>query len=295
MTAAPPPSSPEGTRLTEATRVHLLGWRIPAGVPLSPDTAILPVRPDPDLLRIASRTLHTLLVRSCPDTVVLLGRRLDGGSMTALIDVGGIRTPLGALGVDLLRAARIATALGDRFELCGGERLADLATAPSTAAPARASEGADPIPTGIETACVLLQVLAPGCRVVPILFGDPTLGAGDPTPREIGRTIARLFAEESVVLAGGTELSREAASGDEAAAHDRLRVRDAELIRPLLDLEVDPSVRIAAAGGASAPAVLEAALAHAFARGADRGHLIEYARSAVGPGEGWTGRVGIIF
>jgi len=293
MTTVRRPPSPEETRLAEATRLHLVGWRIPDGVPLSPDTAILPARPDPDLLRTACRTLHTLLVRSCPDTVVLLGRRLDGGERSALIDVGSIQTPLGPLGVDLLRSVRLAAALGDRFELCGGERLADLAAPPPAAGETkrRARPRSAEIPTGIETACVLLQVLAPGCRVIPVLLAE----GGEPRPREIGIEVARLFADESVVLAGGTELSREPGRGDEAAARERLRERDAAMIRPLLDLEVDEAVRIANEGGASAPAVLEALLAHAYARGADRGHLIEYARSAGGSGGEWTGRAGIVY
>lgn len=282
MTTVRRPSVGEAARLEEATRTHLAGWRIPAGVPLAPDTVILPARPDPDLVRTASRTLHALLVRSCPDTVVMIGRRPGAAVRTALVDVGQVETPLGPLGVDIARAARLARALGDRFELIGGERLSELAGGASDRAAA---------PTGIETACVLLQVLAPGCRAIPVLLAEE----GEPGPREIGTTIARLFAGEGVVVAGGTELSREEPSEDEGGARERLRIRDAELIRPLLDLELDEAVRIAAGGAASSPRVLEAVLAHAWARGADRGHLIEYARSGGVPGEGWTGRAGIIF
>ncbi len=273
---SPRETIPDGARLAEATRTHLVGWRIPDGIPISPGTAIVPLRPDPDMVRTASRALHTLLVRSCPDTVILLGMRPDGGTRPALIASGRIPSPRGTVGIDVARAARIAKLFGGSLEVFTGERLSSLAPG-----------------TGIETIPMLLEVLAPGCRVIPLLLVE----GSEPTPRDVGRGLAELFANESVVVAGTTELSRAVPSSVEhTPLRERLRVRDAELIRPILELDLDEAVRIARQGGASAPAILEATLAHARACGADRGHLLEYTRSGgEGPEAEWTGRAGIIF
>jgi AmmeMemoRadiSam system protein B len=273
---SPKETVPDGARLAEATRNHLVGWRIPDGIPISPDTAIVPIRPDPDMVRTSCRALHTLLVRSCPDTVILLGMRPDRGSRAALVASGRVTTPLGTVGIDVGRASKIARALSGQIEVFTGDHLGTL------------SPG-----TGIETLPVLLQVLAPGCRVVPLLLGE----GDEPSPREIGLTLAELFVEETVVLAGGTELAEELqGTADVEPPRERLRKRDAELIRTLLDLDLEEATRIANLGGASAPAVLVAALAHARACGAKRGHLIEYVRSGEeSTSRAWTGRAGIVF
>ena len=271
----PKETMPEGARLAEATRAHLVGWRIPDGVPISPDTAIVPLRPDPDMVRTACRALHTLLVRSCPDSVLLLGMRPDDGTRPALVATGKVPTPLGSVGVDVGRAARIRTALRGRIDVEDGDRLAELSAG-----------------TGLETIPVLLQVLAPGCRVIPFLLS----AEGEPSPRELGRLFAELFTEESVVLAAASEFGEEHPEpGERQPAKERLRSRDAEMMRPLLDLELDETVRVAYDGGASAPAVLEAAVAHARACGAQQGHLIEYTRTVEDPDGSWIGRAGIVF
>lgn len=268
---------PEGAQLADLTRSHLIGWRIPEGVPLEPTTAIVPDRPGPEMVRTASRTLHTILVRTCPDTVILLGVRRDGGVRPALIASGTLPTADGEVGIDVPRAIRITSALGNSLEVFTGRRLDHF------------SDGG-----GLDTIPVLLGILAPGCRVVPFLLSTDEDSIA---PREAGRILARLFLGESVVLVAGTELSH--ISSDEGADEDvreALRVRDAAMIRPLLDLDEDSTRSAAEKGGARVPAVLEAAIAHARASGAEKGHLIEYARSETVSSEGtWIGRAGLVF
>ncbi len=272
-----PDTSSAGELLAETTRRHLQGWRIPDEIPLNPDTAIIPLRPDPDMVRTASRVLHTLLVRTCPDTVIVIGSRTVGGPRPALVETGSLPTALGPVEIDRGRAARIHASLRDAIEVFPSAEFASLAP-----------------DSGFETIPVLLQVLAPGCRILPILLPEAD---SDISSAQFGGLIAEIFSKDNVVVVAALELAS-ATPGPVGSPlpRDELRVRDAELIRPLLALDQKETARIAMAGGVSAPRVLIAALAHAHARGASAGHLIEYVRSGGQTAEEpWTGRAGIIF
>ena len=289
-----PETASPGEALAELARQQLQGWRIPEGIPMTPDTAILPLRPDPEMVRTASRVLHTLLVRTCPDTLFLLGtRRGDSSDDTPdehLVTVGAagsFPTPLGAVSIDAKRAPRLGRILGDRAVLVG-------------------VEGLDPPEgeSGLETIPILLQVLAPGCRVLPILLPSdcpPALAL------EVGQAIVDEFGDDNISLAAPLELSR-AVAAEKERAREQLRVQDAEWLRPILGLDLEGCLdRIGktagdeATGALEQPAVLLAALAHAHGRGAALGHLIEYVRTAEGPLPGagsseiWNGRAGVIF
>ena len=271
-----PGTSSASERLAETTRRHLTGWRIPEGVPLRPDTAILPLRPDPDMVRTAARVLHSLLVRTCPDAVIVVGSRGDGSRRTAVITDGALETALGKVAIDLGRAARTEGRLGRRIEGVTGADLARLRPDP-----------------GFETIPVLLQILAPGCRVLPILLPEES---DDLPADELGRELADLFEKDNVVLVAPLEFGEVRGGPGSTSPKEELRARDAELLRPLLALDLAAAVAKGDAGAVSAPRVLAVAVHHAHARGAKLGHLIEYVRSTLGEGtDAWSGRAGIIF
>ena len=285
-----PGTASPGEALAERARQQLQGWRIPEGIPMTPDTAILPLRPDPEMVRTASRVLHTLLVRTCPATLFVLGTRREGPpgpdlpaeDLVTIGAAGSFATPLGAVLVDPKRAPRLGRILGDRAELVTAEKL-DLAEGDS----------------GLETIPILLQVLAPGCRVLPILLphrASPRLAL------DVGQALVDEFGDDNIALAAPLELSLVTAS-EEESAREQLRVQDAEWIRPILSLDLEECLdRIQQteagekAGAIEHSSVLLTALAHAHGRGSALGHLIEYVRTSGGTGSGrWHGRAGVIF
>ena len=275
-----PEISSAGDLLAEATRGHLHGWRIPDEIPLNPDTAIIPLRPDPDMVRTASRVLHTLLVRTCPDSVIVIGTRTVGGPKPAIAEMGALTTALGEVEIDRGRAARLHAHQRDAIEVFPAPKITALAPE-----------------SGFETIPILLQVLAPGCRILPILLPAEKSEQTASSPDSFGRLLAELFEKDNVVVVAALELaSAEEGPSGTPPPREQLRVRDAELLRHLLNLDLAETARVAEGGAVSSPNVLAAALSHAHARGASQGHLIEYVRSG-GPqkGDPWTGRAGIIF
>ena len=266
----------------ETTRANVAGWRIPDSIADNPATAIVPLHPDPDMLRATSRVLHTLTVRSCPEALIVVGMHRDSRPDPVVISTGTIQTPLGEVEIDGARGEQVGKRLSGDVEIAPGEAFGEFATE-----------------TGLETIPLLLQVLAPGCTVIPLLLSK---NAPNGASRSIGTRLAEAFRGSSVVLTAALELGSESVThASERESRERLRVRDAELIQVILELDLNGTEELARGTetgipGSNTPEVLITAVAHAHSCGARRGHLIEYCRSD-GDQEiqALYGRAGIVF
>ncbi len=266
----------------ETTRGHVSGWRIPDSISDNPGTAIVPLHPDPDMLRATSRVLHTLMVRSCPEALIVVGMHGDSRPDPVVISTGAIQTPLGVVEIDGARSEQVVKRLSGDLEIVPGEAFNEFAT-----------------DTGLETIPLLIQVLAPGCSVIPLLLSS---NAPYGTARSIGTRLAEVFRESSVVLTAALELGSEPVThAGEQLSQERLRNRDIELIEKIVELDLDGTEKLARGTetglpGCKTPEVLITAVAHAHSCGAGRGHLIEYCRSDEDQRKNHlSGRAGIVF
>jgi len=261
-----------GRRLAERAREAVQGWEIPPELPRHPSTGVLPSSPDPDMLRTAARVLHLLLVRSSPETVLLLGVHDLPDPSPKVLPNDVLPTPVGPIPVDVERRRRLCRYLGldplPREEPGGAGRSG-----------------------GIEGGLLLLAVLGPGCQVLPILLPRESDG---PLGDELGEDLANLYQGEKVALVAPLEFSR--CGGESEDPRKTLRQRDAELLRSVVELD-RASVSSASSDRVSSPAALAAIVAHARGRGAEQGALVEYVRSPLAASSGvtWGGRAGVVF
>ncbi|MEE8143363.1 MAG: AmmeMemoRadiSam system protein B [Planctomycetota bacterium] len=239
----------------------LKGWEIPKDIPAQLYGGVIPHAGWMYSGRTAARTLHTLIVRCNPRTVILLGAVHSVGiARPALYPDGAWETPLGEVAVDANLTERILKALG---------KLAS------------ASPQAHDNEHSLEVQMPLLRLLAPGCLVVPIAM--PATEAAV----EVGRRIAEVIAEEpDVVVVASTDLTHYGedysfAPGGLGPKGERwMRGNDARMVAKIQALAAEEILAEAKAHhNACGPGAVSAALSSGRERGSTAASIIEYTTS----------------
>ncbi|OUU20269.1 MAG: hypothetical protein CBC13_10880 [Planctomycetia bacterium TMED53] len=233
---------------TEVVEGLVTGWSIPEEVPQGINTIVIPDSECPTGARFGARALHTLVLRSRPRTLIVV--TADLVPSPRMQTMGQVETALGSCSIDERLSARIASELGDHLEVF-----------PRLENPLQSLQRMTPL---------LCQVLAPGCRfipiVVPIQSSDPDLMI------QLGQLLgSTLSAEHGACLVAGLNLPTRQKIGSASDLTD-----DAALIRHLLDpnpksfLEASLLAQIES----FAPALI--ALGHSQARQCSKGFLLEH-------------------
>ncbi|MGE4619200.1 MAG: hypothetical protein AAEJ04_05260 [Planctomycetota bacterium] len=247
-----PATDPTRSReeVTSATEALVSDWIIPENIPHGVCTAIVPGTECLDGARLLARTLHTLVLRSRPRTLVLVaGTEAPTVRIRAL---GSIPTSLGEVAIDERLAARIAS-------LWPG----DLEVIPE-------NDDEEQLPSLHRIAPLLAQVLIPGCRVVPIEI--PNQPDQDFDPIYLGQELGSQLKSEigSCLIAGGIFSARK--SKNQGADIQE----DASILKHMLDPEAIDLAGMASISGLMHRSPLVLATAHAIERGRNRGHLLEH-------------------
>lgn len=247
--------------LDEQVAGWLDGWSIPTSIPQQLSGGIMPHAGWAYSGRLATRTLHTLVVRALPRTVVFLASvHVPDVTKASVYPEGSWETPVGTVEVDAELANRLLEALPE-----------DLVAAPE----AHENDHA------IEVQLPILRLLAPGCKCVPI--ATPVASAGV----RIGKTLGQLLAQDpDIQVVSSSDLTHYGThygftpAGVGASAQAWMRDNDQRMIELVLEGQADAiAAEAAAQQNACGPAGLAAALACARERGAGKGHLIEYTTS----------------
>ena len=235
--------------VVEAIENLLHGWNVPESVPEAISTAIVPLGEDPVSARLIAKGIHTLVLRSRPRCLVLVGAspELQNGKIV-LSPFGEIPSTAGDVAINERIASRLATFWSSEVEASTDQQQFDLLPLHRIGA-------------------LLTRVLAPGCRVVPVTVpADPS---GDFDPVATGTGLGEILTDEpGTIVVAGAELGADG-PGVEG---------DARILRHLID--IDPlalSTEAQTIAGPS-PVPLVIAAAHAKVRGQNRGVLLEHAR-----------------
>ncbi|MEM7164351.1 MAG: AmmeMemoRadiSam system protein B [Planctomycetota bacterium] len=237
------------------------GWSIPADVPRVLLGGVVPHAGWAYSGRVAARTLHTLIVRMRPETIVFLASvHVPGVRQASVYPRGAWETPVGAVEIDDELATRLLAAAGDHLIAAPDAHDGDHA---------------------IEVQLPLLRLLAPGCRIVPI--AAPVHCDGAQLGAEIGgclRESPRVLVVASTDLTHYGSRYRYAPAGKGSAARQWLRKNDTRMVQKVVDLD---AAGVAAEAqeqrNSCGPAGLAAAIAAARARGANQGYVVEYTDS----------------
>lgn len=247
--------------LSDQVEEFVSGWSIPDDVPRQLFGGVLPHAGWAYSGRVAARTLHTLIVRMRPETIVFLASVHVPGVRHASVYPGGIwETPVGTVEVDGELATRLVAAAGEQLVVSTEAHEGDHA---------------------IEVQLPLLRLLAPGCRVVPI--AAPMTCDGVALGKEIGgclRESPRVMVVASSDLTHYGRRYRYAPAGQGPEARQWMRENDSRMVQKVVDLDaagVMPEARERA--NCCGPAGIAAAIASAQVRGANSGHVIEYTDS----------------
>ena len=239
--------------VARATEALVSGWTIPEVIPQGICTAVVPGTECLDGVRLLARTLHTVVLRARPRTLVLVCS--SSIEVPRIRAVGGLSTSLGDTPIDERLAARIASFWPG-----------DLDIIPE-------GEDEDSLPELHRIAPLIAHVLIPGCRIVPIEIPDMHSTTFDPigVGQELGRQLNTDVG--CSLIASCTLLPRKDRS---SPASDEIS-GDASILKYLLDpaaadlaSAVSENPRIS--GGT--PMVL--ATSHAVERGRQRGFLLEH-------------------
>ena len=247
-----PATDPTRSRdeLTSATEALVAGWAVPEKIPHGVCTAIVPGTECINGARLLARTLHTLVLRSRPRTLVLVAG--TSCKITRLRAIGSIQTSLGEVAIDERMAARIASLWPGDLEVI----------------PENTGDGI--LPSLHRITPLMAQVLIPGCRVVPMEI--PTRPDQDFDPIRLGQELGSQLKSEigSCLIAAGTLSPRkEGKVGDEIQ-------EDASILKYMLDPEAVDLAGLASVSGLTDWCSLVLATAHAVERGRRTGHLLEH-------------------
>ena len=100
--------------LSHHIELFLHGWRIPESVPQQLFGGVVPHAGWKYSGRTAARTLHTLVVRSRPQTFIFLGTvHVDGVERPSVYPAGTWETPAGDVEIDETLATLLLAELGD--------------------------------------------------------------------------------------------------------------------------------------------------------------------------------------
>ncbi|MGE4633273.1 MAG: hypothetical protein AAEJ47_09565 [Planctomycetota bacterium] len=247
-----PATDPTRSRdeVTSATEALVSNWAIPENIPNGICTAIVPGTECLDGARLLARTLHTLVLRSRPRTLVLVAG--TSCSTTRIRAIGSIPTTLGEVAIDERLAARIASLWPGNLEVVPED------------------ENEDQLPSLHRITPLMAQVLIPGCRIVPIEV--PNRPDRDFDPIHLGQELGSQLKSEigSCLIAAGTLSPRK----DGHSSSDIQE--DAAILKHVLDPEAVDLAGLASVSDLTDWSSLVLATAHALGRGRNRGHLLEH-------------------
>lgn len=247
-----PATDPTRSRdeLTNATEAMVTDWAIPENVPHGICTAIVPGTECLNGARLLARTLHTLVLRSRPRTLVLISG--SSCNTTRLRAIGNIQTSLGEVAIDERMAARIASLWPGDLEIIPED------------------SGEDTLPSLHRITPLMAQVLIPGCRVVPMEI--PSQPNQDFDPIRVGQELGSQLKSEigSCLIAAGTLSPQKSDESGEDVQED------ASILKHMLDPEAVDLAGLASVSGLTDWCSLVLATAHAIERGRQRGHLLEH-------------------
>ncbi|NRA74515.1 MAG: hypothetical protein HRU16_01125 [Planctomycetes bacterium] len=247
-----PATDPTRSRdeVTSATEALVSNWAIPENIPNGICTAIVPGTECLDGARLLARTLHTLVLRSRPRTLVLVAG--TSCSTTRIRAIGSIPTTLGEVAIDERLAARIASLWPGNLEVVPED------------------ENEDQLPSLHRITPLMAQVLIPGCRIVPIEV--PNQPDRDFDPIHLGQELGSQLKSEigSCLIAAGTLSPRK----DGHSSSDIQE--DAAILKHVLDPEAVDLAGLASVSDLTDWSSLVLATAHALERGRNRGHLLEH-------------------
>ncbi|MFN0059144.1 MAG: AmmeMemoRadiSam system protein B [Planctomycetota bacterium] len=260
---------------------QLRNWRISEDIPQELSGALIPHGSLTLCGRIAARTLHTLIIKRHPTTLLFLTTPHGGTGTQALISTEKKwSTPVGRVDADSLLVDSLLSLLAPAL------RRTPPHTPPSPA---------------LSTVLPLVAALAPGMRVLFIAIPD---GVDAPV---FGQRLGRLLSEQSKVsVVGVSDLTHYgekhgfAPSGLGQSGADWLVENDARLVTRVQNLAAESILAEARAqrSACCAPAIA-AAVAVARARDGWAGHLIGYTNSYLESGSGvftdGIGYAGVVF
>ena len=233
---------------TEVIEGLVTGWSIPEEIPQGISTVIVPNSECPSGARFGARALHTLVLRSRPRTLVVISSAKV--QQPQLQSMGQVETALGSCSIDERLSARLANRLENHLEIY-----------PKLEASLPSLQKLTPL---------LCQVLAPGCRFVPLLVPEKV---SDPQAMmEFGKQLGFALSEEqgACVIAGLSLPQRENLGTDPRVT------TDATIIRHILD--PDPELFFESSLMAQItdtwPTLI--ALGHARERQGLKGYLLEH-------------------
>ncbi|MDG2083841.1 MAG: hypothetical protein P8K66_02625 [Planctomycetota bacterium] len=233
---------------TQVVEGLVTGWTIPEEVPQGLSTAIVPNSECPEGAQFTARTLHTLVLRSRPRTLVVLSS--EDIEKPELVAMGQIQTALGASSVDERLAARIASELGTSLEIVSGDSKNILSLQ--------------------RMVPLLCQVLAPGCRFVPIIL--PRESTHEFTPEKLGAKLGSILqTEQGACLIAGFQLPKREKLGSSDSVSD-----DASIIRHILEPDTKSLMTSSMLVNIQDFSPVVVAVEHSQKRHAQRGFLLEH-------------------
>ena len=237
---------------TQVVEGLVTGWTIPEEVPQGLSTAIVPNSECPEGAQFTARTLHTLVLRSRPRTLVVLSS--EDIEKPELVAMGQIQTALGASSVDERLAARIASELGTSLEIVSGDSKNILSLQ--------------------RMVPLLCQVLAPGCRFVPILLPRESTheSTHEFTPEKLGAKLGSILqTEQGACLIAGFQLPKREKLGSSDSVSD-----DASIIRHILEPDTKSLMTSSMLVNIQDFSPVVVAVEHSQKRHAQRGFLLEH-------------------
>ncbi|MEM7262922.1 MAG: hypothetical protein AAF488_13095 [Planctomycetota bacterium] len=266
---SPAPVDPRALTPWSELRAEVSTWlddfRIPDDVPKELRGAIVPPGDVPGAIgRVPVRTLHTLLVRSAAESIVLIfqrpedpatGWRLAEANEWSVSDDAVVETDLGR-----------RLAMVEHFG-------AAVAVQPLSLTPA-------------ELGLVRwLALLAPGLRVIPLAAGNAALDPDEPvwSGSEFGARLGRHLADDNVAVISVSTLTRYGTahsfvpSGVGPSAEAWFEQNDDRLLQRVRALDAEGVLTEARAQhNVASPAAVAAAVASARPREGWSGHVVEY-------------------
>ncbi len=244
--------------VANATEALVANWIVPEVIPQGICTAIVPGTECLDGARLLARTLHTVVLRSRPRTLVLVDS--CPGQVARIRAMGSLSTTLGEAPIDERLAARIASFWPDEIDI-----IPD-------------GEDEDSLPTLHRIGPLLAQVLVPGCRIVPLQIPEAPKREFDPV--EIGREMGRQLKSEvgCCLIASCTLFPRDTQQPDSASTRPvgQEVSKDASILKYLLDPEIDELAGKLSETGLPNTSAMLLATAHAIECDRRRGHLLEH-------------------
>ena len=244
--------------VASATEALVANWIVPEVIPQGICTAVVPGTECLDGARLLARTLHTVVLRSRPRTLVLVAS--GPGQVARIRAMGSLSTTLGDVPIDERLAARIASFWPDEIDIIPE------------------GEDEDSLPALHRIGPLLAQVLVPGCRIVPLQIPAAPEQLFDPVlvGREMGKQLK--FEVGCCLIASGTLFPRDTQEPDPASTPTTAQEvsEDASILKHLLEPEADELAGRLSQTGLQNTSALLMATAYAIECDRKRGHLLEH-------------------